>query len=265
VNKYKLKKQEGVDVLSIDNTAVRASQIARLNKVKSGRDNTKVQAALAKLVESAKLTESTGSGAHPSNLLKLAVDAARARATLGEISSALESVWGRHVASTEVVQGAYSASFNACGEDREKEYNDVLKAVNDFAEKEGRRPRILVAKMGQDGHDRGAKVIASGFSDLGYDVDVGPLFSTPEEVARQAIDNDVHVVGVSSQAAGHKTLVPALINSLKKLNGSHIKVICGGVIPPQDYDELYKAGCIGIFGPGTRITVAALDVLKAIK
>ena len=140
-----------------------------------------------------------------------------------------------------------------------------MKAVNDFAEKEGRRPRILVAKMGQDGHDRGAKVIASGFSDLGYDVDVGPLFSTPEEVARQAIDNDVHVVGVSSQAAAHKTLVPALISSLKKLNGSHIKVICGGVIPPQDYDELYKAGCLGIFGPGTRITMAALDVLKAIQ
>lgn len=213
--------------------------------------------------------------------MKLTIDAARARATLGEISSALESKWGRHVASTRVVQGAYSSSYKASSSDdaanSQAEYDAVLTQVEAFEKREGRRPRILVAKMGQDGHDRGAKVIASGFSDLGYDVDVrsghsfpyfssqvGPLFSTPEEVARQAIDADVHVIGVSSQAAGHKTLVPGLIAALNQIGGGHIKVICGGVIPPQDYDFLYKAGAVAIFGPGTRITQAAADVLKVI-
>jgi methylmalonyl-CoA mutase len=209
------------------------------------------------------------------------------RATLGEISAALESKWGRHVASTRVVQGAYSSSYKSSTSDdasnTQDEYDEVLKQVEDFAKREGRRPRILVAKMGQDGHDRGAKVIASGFSDLGYDVDVsfplldspspliishsrqvGPLFSTPEEVARQAIDADVHVIGVSSQAAGHKTLVPGLIAALNQIGGGHIKVICGGVIPPQDYEFLYQAGAVAIFGPGTRITEAALNVLKVI-
>jgi methylmalonyl-CoA mutase len=270
VNKYKLNKTEEVPVRSIDNTAVRNSQIERLNKIKATRDNAKVQAALAALTESASLSESTSNGNHPKNLVRLAVNAARARATLGEISDALESRWGRHVASTKVVQGAYSAVFTGSGSaDEEKkkyeeEYNNVLKAVEAFSKREGRRPRMLVAKMGQDGHDRGAKVIASGFSDMGYDVDVGPLFSTPDEVARQAIDADVHVIGVSSQAAGHKTLVPALVESLKKLGGSHIKVICGGVIPPQDYQFLRDAGAVGIFGPGTRIPTAAIEVLNAI-
>jgi methylmalonyl-CoA mutase len=198
------------------------------------------------------------------NLLALSVHAARERATLGEISYALEVVWGRHSPSTQVVQGAYNASFNDGGDDFEKEYKSVLAEVDAFAEREGRRPRILVAKMGQDGHDRGAKVIASGFSDLGYDVDVGPLFSTPDEVAQQAVDADVHVVGVSSQAAGHRTLLPALIEALNNAGGSHIKVICGGVIPAQDYQDLLDAGVAGIYGPGTRITQAASEVLKNI-
>lgn len=264
VNKYRLDKQDAIDVMTIDNTAVRASQVERINKMKAWRDEARVVQALDALKHSATLTDSTGPGANPNNLLKLAVDAARARATLGEISLALETVWGRHVATNQVVQGAYSAAYKAHGKDNEDDYENVLSAVAAFAEKEGRRPRILVAKMGQDGHDRGAKVIASGFSDLGYDVDVGPLFSTPDEVAKHAIDADVHVVGVSSQAAGHRTLVPQLIDALKKSGGGHIKVICGGVIPPQDYDELYRSGAVGVFGPGTKITDAALSVLKAI-
>jgi methylmalonyl-CoA mutase len=263
VNKYRLAKQEHLDVLRIDNTKVRESQINRINDVKAKRDSSTVKKALADLSEAAKSNDINNK---EHNLLKLAVAAARARATLGEISQALESVWGRHTASTQVVQGAYSASYAANSEEGAamKEYQEVLSEVKSFASKEGRRPRILVAKMGQDGHDRGAKVIASGFSDLGYDVDIGPLFSTPEEVAQQAIDADVHVIGVSSQAAGHKTLIPALIKVLNEKGGKHIKVICGGVIPPQDYDALYKSGVIGIFGPGTRITQAARDVLKSI-
>lgn len=267
VNKYRLAKQEAVDVLSIDNSAVRESQIKRLNAVKAARDDAAVTQALKKLSEAAADANASAAGDSDSNLLKLAIDAARARATLGEISAAMEQAWGRHVATSQVVQGAYSATFNAGaanGSDMEREYAAVVKDVEAFAAREGRRPRMLVAKMGQDGHDRGAKVIASGFSDLGYDVDVGPLFSTPEEAARQAIDADVHVVGVSSQAAGHKTLVPALVKALQAQNGGHIKVICGGVIPPQDYAELYAAGVVGVFGPGTRITQAASDVLKAI-
>lgn len=265
VNKYRLEKQDEVDLLVIDNTKVRASQIERIKKTKASRDEKKAQEALSNLAKSAALTESTGPGKNTQNLLKLSVEAARARATLGEISSALESVWGRHVANNQVVQGAYSATYNAHANDSyDMEYKAVLKAVSDFAQKEGRRPRILVAKMGQDGHDRGAKVIASGFSDLGYDVDVGPLFSTPEEVAKQAIDADVHVIGVSSQAAAHRSLVPELIKELKERDSSHIKVICGGVIPPQDYEDLYKAGTVAVFGPGTKITDAALAVLKAI-
>ncbi|CAM9090457.1 unnamed protein product, partial [Ectocarpus fasciculatus] len=265
VNKYRLENPDEVPVRSVDNNAVREQQIARLNAMKAARDPKRVAGALAALSESASLTESTSSGSHPMNLVSLAVEAARARATLGEISDALEAKWGRHVADSRVVQGAYSAAFNkgANGE-AEEEYADVLKRVDEFAAREGRRPRLLVAKMGQDGHDRGAKVIASGFSDMGYDVDVGPLFSTPEEVARQAIDSDVHVVGVSSQAAGHKTLVPQLIACLEKMGGGHIKVICGGVIPPQDYGFLRDAGVVGIFGPGTKITTAAVDVVNAI-
>lgn len=270
VNKYRNVQKDdanAVKVLSIDNSAVRQSQIEKLNRLKSDRNPIEVQMALEALrVAAERYNKPEGKA---DNLLKLSIDAARAKATLGEISYALEKVWGRHVPSTQVVQGAYGANFNATAtaEDNEwqREYADVLREVEVFSVKMGRRPRILVAKMGQDGHDRGAKVIASGFSDMGYDVDIGPLFSTPDEVARHAIDADVHVVGVSSQAAGHKTLLPALIKSLEKMNGAHIKVICGGVIPPDDYQELYSAGVVAIFGPGTKITQAAKDVLNIIK
>jgi len=262
VNKYQVKNEELVTVRQIDNNAVRISQTERLKALKASRNEAAVKAALDKLTASARLTTSTCSGKDPNNLLKLAIEAARARATLGEISSALEAVWGRHVASTQVVQGAYSSSYNEMG--HVDEQAGVLKLVKEFETREGRRPRILVAKMGQDGHDRGAKVIASGFSDMGYDVDVSPLFCTPDEIARQAIDADVHCIGVSSQAAGHKTLVPALVECLKKLGGQHIKIVCGGVIPPQDYDFLRKAGAAAIFGPGTKVTDAAVETLKAI-
>ena len=264
VNKYRLEKEEGVDVMVIDNTHVRAQQVGALDRIKAERDSAAVESALASLRESAKLTESTSAGSHPQNLVRLAIEAARVRATLGEISDALRGEWGEHKPREDVVQGAYSESFISGG-DAEKEFEHSVQAVEAFAEEHGRRPRILVAKMGQDGHDRGAKVIASGFADLGFDVDVGPLFQTPDEVAQQAVDADVHVVGVSSQAAGHKTLVPALVKALKDADASHIKVVAGGVIPPQDYDFLYSAGVACIFGPGTRIPVAAMGVLKAIK
>jgi methylmalonyl-CoA mutase len=264
VNKYRPTKSESVEVRSIDNAAVRKSQTDKLNKMKAARDEGKCKAALAALSSSAALSTSTGPGTNPNNLLKLAVDAARARATTGEISLALEGVWGRHVATSQVVQGAYKATYSASGDAAAGEFTAVQKEVEAFAAAAGRRPRILVAKMGQDGHDRGAKVISSGFSDLGFDVDVGPLFSTPEEVARQAVDADVHVVGVSSQAAGHRTLVPALVQALEAAGGKQIKIVVGGVIPPQDYKELLDAGAVAVFGPGTRVTDAAKQVLKAI-
>lgn len=264
VNKYKSPNGERVDVLQIDNTIVRKKQIAQLEEIKRKRDPKQVETALAKLREAAALTRSTGKGSDSGNLLGLSVSAARVRCTLGEISDALRSVWGEHKPKEGVVQGAYSQSFST-DQDYEKEFTTVVKDIEKFAEEEGRRPRILIAKMGQDGHDRGAKVIASGFADLGWDVDVGPLFQTPEEAAMQAIDADVHVVGVSSQAAGHKTLVPQLIEALKAKKGSHILVVVGGVIPPQDYDFLRQAGVAGIFGPGTRITTAAADVLKVLR
>lgn len=263
VNKYVVQDGDQVEVLTIDNTMVRKKQIKRIQETKANRDEAKAQHCLAQLIASANLTESTGPGTHPMNLLKLAVDAARARCTVGEISDALESVWGRHVPKSSVVSGAYRQSFQY-NEEAEREYDEVVKAIEEFAEKEGRRPRLLVAKMGQDGHDRGAKVIASGFSDLGFDVDVGPLFSTPEEAARQAIDADVHAVGVSSLAAGHNTLVPALIKALKDENAEHIMVFCGGVIPPKDYQFLYDQGVAAVFGPGTRIPACAQQVLKCI-
>lgn len=270
VNKYQLgdeeKQSDSIDVLQIDNRAVRAAQISRIEQVRSERDEAAAQAALAKLEASAKLTESTSRGDNPNNLLQLSIEAAQARCTLGEISGALETVWGRHVASTSVVQGAYHAAFTA-KDDLQSEYDKVLDHVKAFASKEGRRPRILVAKMGQDGHDRGAKVIASGFSDLGFDVDIGPLFQTPEEVAVQAMSSDVHVIGISSQAAGHKTLLPALKMELEAKDAGHIVVVAGGVIPPQDYDYLLKetASCSAVFGPGTRITDAAQRVLDLIE
>ena len=204
----------------------------------------------------------TGPGKHPMNLLALSVEAARNRATLGEISDALESVWGRHVPKSRVVSGAYASAMRSSS--GESDFESVMKRVLDFEKVEGRRPRMLIAKMGQDGHDRGSKVIASGFSDLGFDVDIGPLFSTPEEVCQAAIDSDVHVVGISSLAAGHLTLVPAMINELKRCGAAHIHVVCGGVIPPQDYEELRRFGVGAIFGPGSRITDAAHQVLDII-
>jgi len=265
VNKYQLAEQDAVDVLAIDNSVVRQSQIDKINQIRASRNEARCQAAIEQLKAAARSSESVAAGDHPLNFVALACEAARARCTVGEISDALEEVWGRHVPSGDVVRGAYGAQFNAGGlEDAEKEYEQTIQYVNDFAENEGRRPRLLVAKMGQDGHDRGAKVIASGFADLGFDVDVGPLFQTPEEVARQAIDADVHVVGVSSQAAGHKTLVPALIHELEKEGAGHILVVAGGVIPPQDYDFLYEAGCKAIFGPGTRLPEAACELVDKI-
>jgi methylmalonyl-CoA mutase len=262
-NKYRLEQEDEVDVLQIDNTAVRESQINRINDVKASRDSNKVQAALSALTESAKLTESTGLGDHPQNLLKLAIEAARVRCTLGEISDALKDVWGEHVPRSDVVTGAYASQYGD-GED-EAEFNNTVKEVEQFFEKFGRRPRMLVCKMGQDGHDRGGKVIASGFADLGFDVDVGPLFQTPREAAQQAIDADVHVVGVSSQAAGHKTLVPQLKAALEDMGAGDITIVCGGVIPQQDYQFLYDSGVAAVFGPGTRIPDAARTVLSAIE
>ncbi|KAG2516805.1 hypothetical protein BBO99_00006532 [Phytophthora kernoviae] len=263
VNKYVVENPDKVDVLTIDNTTVRKKQVKRIQETKANRDDSAVQECLQKLRDSAALTESTGPGKHPMNLLNLAVNAARARCTVGEISDALETVWGRHVPKSSVVSGAYRNEFKH-NDEAEAEYNAVVKEIEAFSERFGRRPRMLVAKMGQDGHDRGAKVIASGYSDMGFDVDVGPLFSTPEEIARQAVDADVHCVGVSSLAAGHNTLVPALVKALKDDDAEHILIICGGVIPPKDYDFLYKAGVGAIFGPGTRLPVSALETLRAI-
>jgi len=269
VNKYRLdsKQEEGErqDVLKIDNSAVRQKQIDQLNALKSKRNDEQVFAALSALEASAKLESSTSMGNNPDNLMALCINAARVRCTLGEISLALEKAWGRHVPSSTIVQGAYGSSFTQSKEN-ESEYDLVLNEVRRFEQDEGRRPRILVAKMGQDGHDRGAKVIASGFSDLGFDVDIGPLFQTPEEVAMQALDSDVHVIGISSQAAGHKTLLPALKSELEK-RGADIVIVAGGVIPPQDYDFLLNESksCSAIFGPGTRVTDAALHTLRLIE
>ena len=252
VNKCQLAEEPDVDVLDIDNTMVRESQIERLNNSRGSRNKVLWQQSLTALSGAAE----TGEG----NLLELAVDAARARATVGEISDALESVWGRHRAQTRSISGVYSSAYEG-----DEEFMKIKQKVEQFAEDHGRRPRMLVVKMGQDGHDRGAKVIATAFADLGFDVDVGPMFQTPEEAARQAIENDVHVVGVSSQAAGHKTLVPKMIESLKSQGAGEILVVCGGVIPPKDYDELTAQGVAAIFGPGTNIPDAAASVVDLIK
>ncbi|CAO3686045.1 unnamed protein product [Umbelopsis vinacea] len=252
VNKYRLEKEDEIEVLAIDNTAVRTSQINRIKKIRETRNKERVKECLDALEHSAR----TGEG----NLLALSIDAAKERCTVGEISDALEKVWGRHMPATRVVSGAYKSEYGDS-----IDVSDTLKMVELFTKNQGRRPRMLVAKMGQDGHDRGAKVIASGFADLGFDVDVGPLFQTPAEVARQAIDADVHVVGISSQAAGHKTLVPALVAELKKLGATDKLIVCGGVIPQQDYGFLRDAGVSAIFGPGTRIPVAAQEVVQKIE
>jgi len=237
-------------VLKIDNAQVRAQQITRLEQIRGSRDTNAVNAALEKITEAAR----NGNA----NLLTLAVEASKLRATVGEISYAIEIVAGRHVATDSIVRGAYSKeSLENTNEQGKNEYEASLRNVKQFSEEEGRNPRILVAKMGQDGHDRGAKVIASGFADLGFDVDVGTLFSTPAEVARQAIDNDVHVVGASSLAAGHLTLIPALKQELVKQGGAHIILVAGGVIPAEDHEALRAGGAKLIFGPGTKITDAS--------
>jgi methylmalonyl-CoA mutase len=252
VNAYKLDKEENINVLAIDNTKVRQRQIEKINEIKLKRNQQEVDDALKAIHECCQ----TGNG----NLLDLSVKAARVRATIGEITDAMEKVFTRYVAKDRLLSGAYKAEF---GEDND--INLVIKRVQEFEKKDGRRPRILVAKLGQDGHDRGAKVIASSFSDLGFDVDIGPLFATPSEVANQAIDSDCHVVGVSTLGAGHKTLVPQLIEKLKELGRSDILVTVGGVIPPQDYDYLYKLGVKSIFGPGTRIPQASLQMIELIE
>jgi methylmalonyl-CoA mutase len=254
VNKYRLTDkqfdaEQQIEVLDIDNAAVRESQIERLNKIKAERDNAAVQQALQALTGAAR----SGQG----NLLELAVSAARLRATLGEISDALEAVYGRHQATIRAISGVYSAEMNY-----DEEFAKARAAADAFAAAEGRRPRMMVAKMGQDGHDRGSKIIATSFADVGFDVDIAPLFQTPGEVARQATENDVHVVGVSSLAAGHKTLIPQLIQELRQLGREDILVIAGGVIPAQDYDFLYQAGVVGVYGPGTVIAIAAQEILR---
>ncbi len=252
VNKYRADEAGEIDILSIDNTKVREQQIARLERVRTERDDKACAAALAALTEAAE----SGKG----NLLELSIEAARARATVGEISDALEKVFTRHRAVIRSISGVYGSAY-----DGDEGFARIKSEVESFADDNGRRPRMLVVKMGQDGHDRGAKVIASAFADIGFDVDVGPLFQTPEEAARQAVENDVHVVGVSSQAAGHRTLVPALIEALKAQGGGDIVVICGGVIPPQDYDFLRQAGVHAIYGPGTNIPHAASEILGLIR
>lgn len=249
VNKYQTDEKTDIELLEVDNTTVRTAQLERLAKLKADRNNDDVQAALEAITECA----AGGEG----NLLDLAVDAARKRATLGEISDAMEEEFGRHTATIRSISGIYSAE---AASDENFEAAKVL--ADKFAEIEGRRPRIMVAKMGQDGHDRGAKVISTSFADLGFDVDIGPLFQTPEEVAQQAAENDVHVVGASSLAAGHKTLVPQLIAELKKLGREDIMVVAGGVIPPKDYDYLYEAGVAGVFGPGTVISKCSKEILE---
>jgi methylmalonyl-CoA mutase len=251
VNKYRLDKEDPIDIMDIDNDAVRIGQVAGLKKLRETRDQLACDAALVEIERRAR---------EGGNLLEAAIDAARHRASVGEISMAMEKVFGRHRAEVKTLAGIYGAAYEG-----DEGFAAIQKDIEDFAEVEGRRPRILVVKMGQDGHDRGAKVIATAFADIGFDVDVGPLFQTPEEAAQDAVDNDVHVIGISSQAAGHKTLAPKLIEALKAADAEDILVICGGVIPQQDYDFLKKAGVKAIFGPGTNIPDAARDILRLIR
>ncbi|PID67852.1 MAG: methylmalonyl-CoA mutase [Flavobacteriia bacterium] len=249
VNKYVLEHEDPIDILEVDNAAVRESQIRRLEELKKNRDNTKVIAALKAISKAAK------DGGE--NLLALSIEAAKHRATLGEISDALELVYGRHQATHRTISGVYKKTIK-----NNTMFTEAQRLADKFYELEGRRPRIMIAKMGQDGHDRGAKVVATGFADLGFDVDIGALFQAPKETAKQAVENDVHVLGVSSLAAGHKTLVPQVIEELKKYGRDDILVIAGGVIPQQDYDFLYDAGVVGVFGPGTQLSKAAIDILN---
>lgn len=254
VNKYVLKDEDDLQILEVDNQKVRQQQIQGIAKVKSKRNAEKVKSALAAIEQAAR--QKMG-GEDTENLLALAITAAKERATLGEISDAMEKAFGRHKAQIQSVSGVYSKEIKD-----DKSFKKAREMADAFAEQEGRRPRIMVAKMGQDGHDRGAKVVATGYADLGFDVDIGPLFQTPEEVAKQAVENDVHILGVSSLAAGHKTLVPAVIEELKKYDREDIMVIVGGVIPKQDYDFLFDAGAVAVFGPGTKISEAAIEILE---
>lgn len=249
VNKYRLEKEDPLQILDVDNQMVRKQQVAQLDHIKATRDPEKVKAILEKLIHCAK----TGDG----NLLEIAIDAARSRATLGEISDALETVFGRYKAQIKSFSGVYSAAIKD-----DKSFEKAKQLADTFAKQEGRRPRIMIAKMGQDGHDRGAKVVATGYADVGFDVDIGPLFQTPAEAAKQAVENDVHILGVSSLAAGHKTLVPQVIEELKKHGREDIMVIVGGVIPAQDYQYLFDAGAVAVFGPGTKISEAAITILE---
>ncbi|MFH1194959.1 MAG: methylmalonyl-CoA mutase [bacterium] len=253
VNKYRLEKEDPIEILEVDNTAVRLSQIKRIQEMKKNRNDNDVKSCLEAITKCAE----TGDG----NLLELSVNAARVRATLGEISYAIEKVSGRYQAVTRTISGVYSSEYSDSEDDLLKKVRNL---TDEFAEKEGRRPRIMVAKMGQDGHDRGAKVVATAYADMGFDVDVGPLFQTPEETAKQAVENDVHVVGMSSLAAGHKTLLPQLIDELKKLGREDIIVIVGGVIPAQDYEYLYEHGASAIFGPGTKIPETGIKIMELV-
>ncbi len=250
VNKYQTTEDVSLDILEVP-ASVRDEQVARLKEIKARRDTAAVQQALAALTRGAENSE---------NLLELVIQAMRLRATVGEVSDAMEKAFGRYVATTQCISGVYSAEFG----DSEI-ITSIRKRTDQFKEREGRRPRILVAKMGQDGHDRGMKVIASGFADLGFDVDIGPMFQTPDEAARMAVENDVHVVGVSSLAAGHKTLVPELAKALRQEGGDEILVVVGGIIPPKDYDLLHAAGAACVFGPGTPVTESANQVLNALE
>ena len=246
----------------IDNRAIVEERKSMLQEIKANRDENMVQKCLKALEDSARLQECTSDGNHSANLLHLSIMAIKHRATIGEISLALETVWGRYILSPRVAQGVYGHTINRTLS--KSDFQEAISKVKQFSELEGRQPRMLVAKMGQDGHDRGAKIIASSFADLGFDVDLAPLFSTPSEVARQAIDADVHIIGVSSQAAGHRVLVPQLIDELQRRDGKHIAVVVGGVIPPQDIASLQQAGVMGVFGPGTKIANAALEILSTL-
>jgi methylmalonyl-CoA mutase len=251
VNKYQPEGNDDVEIRAVDNTVVREQQVSRLRKVRETRDEARVREALERLTQGA---------AGDANLLALSIDAVRARATVGEISDALEKVFSRHRATIRSISGVYGSAYEG-----DEGYERIRREIDEFAKVEGRRPRMLVVKMGQDGHDRGAKVIATAFADIGFDVDVGPLFQSPEEAARDAIENDVHVVGVSSQAAGHRTLVPELVQELRKQGSDDILVVCGGVIPPQDHDFLLDAGVAAIYGPGTNIPLAAAEILELLR
>jgi methylmalonyl-CoA mutase len=251
VNAYRLDKEDPLDILEVDNTAVRQSQLDRLKKLKGERDRSKVMSSLEDLTNCAK----NGEG----NLLELSIEAAKNRATLGEISSAIEAVSGRYKAVIRSISGVYSSESG-----KDQAFAEARELAREFAAREGRQPRIMIAKMGQDGHDRGAKVVSTGYADIGFDVDIGPLFQTPAEAARQAVENDVHVLGISSLAGGHKTLVPEVIRELAKLGREDIMVIAGGVIPAQDYEFLYKSGVMAVFGPGTKVSQAGKDILKVL-